>query len=164
MLTRDQFLASVRQETQILKHIHGKIPAGTMGYRLGEGMRTTAELLNYLGSCGWLPLHCALQGWDTFKEVHAKSGDADVKPEGFTAQADRQLAKIESLMVEVSDADLESRKVTYPWGGEAMLGEALVNTTLKFMASYRMQLFLHAKAAGAKDLSTADCWLGVSRP
>lgn len=160
MFDRKQFLASVRHETRVLKHIHGKIPEGSMDFRLGEGMRSTAELLNYLGSCGWLPLHCALHGWDGFKAVHDESGDADVTPAGFPAQADRQLEKIEAMLADVSDEALATDTVTYPWGGEAVLGDALVNTTLKFMTAYRMQLFLHAKVAGAGSIGTADCWLG----
>ncbi|MEE9393549.1 MAG: hypothetical protein V3W41_13695 [Planctomycetota bacterium] len=160
MFDRKQFLDSVRSETQILKHLQSKIPEGAMGFRIAEGMRSTKELLVYLGTCGWLPAYCAIHGWDKFKEVYEESGDADVVPSDFPAQLDRQLAKIESILVEVSDEDLVSRKVAYPWGGEAMLGEVLVNTTLKFYAAYRMQLFLQAKAAGAKELSTQNCWLG----
>ncbi|MFT7616678.1 MAG: hypothetical protein ACI97A_000306 [Planctomycetota bacterium] len=160
MFDRNQFLESIRHETKVLKHIHGKIPEGTMDFRLSDGSRNTEELLNYIGSCGWLPTYCAIHGWDKFKEVHSESGDGDVAPADFPAQADRQAAKIEEILVEVSDEDLTTRKVTYPWGGEAALGDALVNTTLKFMTAYRMQLFLHAKAAGAKGMSTQDCWLG----
>ncbi len=160
MFDRKQFLDSVRQETPVLKHIHGKIPDGWMDFRFAEGMRSTKELLNYLGSCGWLPVYCAIHGWDKFKDVHAESGDGDVTPSEFPAQADRQLAKIEELLGELSDEELDTRKVAYPWGGETMLGDALVNTTLKFLTAYRMQLFLHAKAAGAGELATPNCWLG----
>ena len=161
MFDRKQFMESVRHETQVLKHIHSKIPAGTMDFTLGENMRTTSALLNYIGYSGWVPLHCALHGWDNFREVLDESGDAKVTPEEFPAQADRQADKMEALLAETSDEDLATRTVAYPWGGEAKLGDALVNTCLKFLTAYRMQLFLHAKAAGAKDLATSNCWLGT---
>jgi hypothetical protein len=163
MFDRNQFIESVRHETNVLKHLHGKISESAMDFRIGEGMRNTQELLNYIGSCGWLPTHCAVHGWDTFKEVHEKSGDANVGPSEFPGQADRQLAKIEALLAELSDEDLATRTVVYPWGGEAALGEVLVNTTLKFLSAYRMQLFLHAKAAGATEISTSNCWLGMDK-
>ena len=58
----------------------------------------------------------------------------------------------------------EASKVICPQMEECTLGEFLVNAVLKALTAYRMQFFLYAKAAGAEELSTADCWIGKSAP
>ncbi len=85
-------------------------------------------------------------------------------PDAFQTHMDAQLAQIHYMMDQVTDADLAEREVTMPWGATFKLGEALVNTSLKFLTAYRMQLFLHAKTGGAAHLSTSDCWMGCSSP
>ena len=40
----------------------------------------------------------------------------------------------------------------------------LLETSLKWMTAYRMQLFLGAKAAGNDEIWTPDNWAGVSMP
>ena len=45
-----------------------------------------------------------------------------------------------------------------PWETDKPLGVELMEHCLGFTVGYRMQLFLYAKAAGAEDLHTGDCW------
>jgi hypothetical protein len=44
---------------------------------------------------------------------------------------------------------------------DTTLGRALVETTLKWLTAYRMQLFLYAKASGNEKIGTANNWAGV---
>ena len=148
MFDRQQFLASMRGETEICKHLYGKIPAGTLDYRPGENMRTTLELLRYLPLCGRVPTTCFIHdSWGNVKEMIATTATMDAAE--FPARMDAQMKAVEDELAGVSDEDLLNRTVTAPWGGELALGQALIECSLKFMAAYRMQLFLYAKAAGA---------------
>ena len=56
MLTKEQFMQSVRHETAICKHLYGKIPEGALDYRPTEGQRSLSELLQYLTSTGTAPM------------------------------------------------------------------------------------------------------------
>ncbi len=44
---------------------------------------------------------------------------------------------------------------------ELILGAALVNFPLKFLAAYRMQLFLYLKSTLTEELTTMNCWFGM---
>jgi hypothetical protein len=40
------------------------------------------------------------------------------------------------------------------------LGAAIMNSSVKFLAAYRMQLFLYIKQLGRQELSTVQNWGG----
>lgn len=165
MFDKKQYLDSIRQEIEIAKHLHGKIPADQADRRLAEGMRSNLELLRYMTYCASLPATCCVEGsWGQAAEMVKASGAPEMKLEDFPAAMDRQLAALEKLLEPLSEEDLESRRVPLPWGTESTLGEALVNTSLKFLAAYRMQLFLQLKVGGVQPLDTFNCWLGCDRP
>jgi hypothetical protein len=51
-----------------------------------------------------------------------------------------------------------------PGGGELPLGAALLNGPFKWLTSYKLQLFLYAKANGAA-IGTVNAWAGMdSKP
>ena len=41
------------------------------------------------------------------------------------------------------------------------LGAAILNGPAKWLAAYKMQLFLYAKASGAPELKTSNLWRGA---
>lgn len=65
---------------------------------------------------------------------------------------------------ELGDAQLVEREGTLPWGTKAPLGQAIFATSLRFLCSYRLQLFLYAKQSGVHDIGTANAWAGVDAP
>ena len=165
MFTKDDFLASVRHETAVAKHLFEKLPGGALDKALGDGMRTTLELLRYLPYCGYIPLHCSLERcWDKAAEVLAEGGHKEMPAEDFPRRMDEQVARITEILAPFSDAELRERKGLLPWGSEDAMGRIAVNCSLAFLTAYRMQLFLHAKTAGASDLTTMNCWLGKDAP
>lgn len=163
MYSKNQLLDSLRHETRVCKHLHSKLGSEHLGYQPAEGMRTTLELLRYLSYCGIAVTEALLEGgWEKYKARAAAAENLTTNE--FSAAMDRQMAELEELIGGLSEEDLLTRQVDRPGGGPEPLGAALVNATLKFLTSYRMQLFLHAKASGLSELSTANNWAGQDKP
>lgn len=163
MFSKENFLDAIATETRLCKHLHGKIDDDQLDYRPGEGMRTSLELLRYLTYNAAGPMHSLIHGsWDS---MGARIEQASTMTAAeFPGRMDAQLAECRELAAGLSAEDLESRRVTLPWGEEGMLGSVLVNIVLRFLTAYRMQLFLYAKASGHPELSTHNCWLGADAP
>lgn len=68
------------------------------------------------------------------------------------------MAKITSLLLNISDNDLLTGEVILPWQEPMLLGEALIETSVKWLAAYKMQIYLYMKMNGI-DLDTGDCWI-----
>ena len=162
MYTPDHLLRSMRHETHILKHLHGKLSAGQLDYRPADGMRSTQELLRYLSYCGIATAAALVDG--DWEEYHRRATAAEtLSSDDFPAAADRQMAELEALVENLSAEDLE-REVDCPGGSRRPLGVALINHPLRYLATYRMQLFVYAKASGCSDLSTWNAWGGRDQP
>ena len=162
MFNKSHFLDSLRHETKVCRHLFGKLDEDQLTYRPGESMRSTLELLRYLTYCAVGPAQSLVQGdWAVYKErvVAAESLDAAQ----FPAAMDRQLQELEELLAQLSDEDLLQREATLPTGVRQSLGAALVNMSLKYLSTYRMQLFLYAKASGSAGLDTWNNWAGQDR-
>ena len=163
MLTKEQFLQSVREEIRIMKHLATKVKPGTHDWRPTPPQRSTLELLQYLTYCGTIGIqHAITDSWD-----HAQGLDAaskSVTPETFAAAMDAQMAHIESLLRPLSDDALLHQDTSMPWGPTTKLGQGLIDMGLKPLVAYRMQLFLYAKQSGNPDIGPANCWVGVDGP
>lgn len=163
MSLTQQLLAAMRHECQIIKHLAGKIPPGTLDYRPTPPQRSTLELIRYLTYCAVNPVTAALAGnWDHAPANRAR-GDA-LAPEDVPAAMDAQAEALAARLAPITDTDLVERTAKLPWGAEVPLGEALIQMGVKPLAAYRMQLFLYCKAAGASELTAANCWIGIDRP
>lgn len=162
-MNKDQFLKSMLHEINVAKHLFAKLPPGSYDWRPSPGQRSMTELLRYLTYCGIGIAKAAYTG--SFDAVKPYREEAATMPaERFPQAMDRQAAALEEFLAGVSDADFQDRDVSLPPIMVGKLGEALVNASLKFLAAYRMQLFLYAKMTGARDLDTWDCWRGMTNP
>ena len=164
MLTKEQFMQSVRHETAICKHLYGKIPEGALDYRPTEGQRSLSELLQYLTSTGTAPMKGLIANdWSQIQSDMEKAKEVAV--EDFCNAMDRQADEMEKMLNAIPDADLQGKNTTFPTGDDAgPLGQALVGFPLKFLAAYRMQLFLYLKSVGVSEISTFNCWFGMDAP
>ncbi len=162
MYTLDYLLSSMRHETRILQHLHGKLSAEQLDYRPADGMRSTLELLRYLSYCGIATAEGLVEGeWEKY---HARASAAeDLSGDDFPQAVERQMAELESLIGGLSVEDLD-REVDCPGDSKAPLGVALINHPLRYLATYRMQLFVYAKASGCSELSTWNNWGGRDEP
>ena len=163
MFTKAQFLDTCRFETRIIQHLAGKVPPGRLDWRPTPKQRSTLELLRYLTTCALVPAKAMVSGSWEHAEPLEKAAEA-VTPEGFSAAMDAQMKALEALVAPIPERDLLEKKAELPWGAPNQLGEALVNTVVKPLVAYRMQLFLYAKESGNADLGPANCWVGVDAP
>ena len=163
MLTKDDFFASIDHETKVLKHIFSKADPSKKDERPAEGIRSTFELMQYLTFCGWIPAQAFLTG-DWSAAAQASEEASSMSFEEFPARLDAQADKLRSLLADISHDDFMNRDVTMPWGVTQKLGAALVDSSLKFVAAYRLQFFNRVKLSGASEMSTMDAWLGMEKP
>jgi hypothetical protein len=158
-MTRDDLLTLMLRECDLCLHLHGRIPAGSMEFRFTPSQRSTAELLRYLSFVGLGASRAALAGdWAPYQALAREA--AALAPADFPAAMERQKHGLRGFFADLGPRDLEERTFTQPWGDVMPLGRAILALPYASLVAYRMQLFLHAKAAGNAALSTANCWGG----
>lgn len=160
MITKDQIATGMTRECDICKHLHTKLTPQSYDYKPTPGQRTTVEVLRYLSICGIAGIRCLDQSnWKVFGE-HVERA-SKLQPSDFPAAMDRQKAEIEEFFGSVTEKILETKEAGLPLGGTLPLGEAIMGLPFKWLAAYKLQLFLYAKATGASEIGTANAWMGI---
>ena len=151
---------SIVKELKIIKRLSTKVPAGTEDFRPKENVRSMIELLQYLSNCGT----GMLQFW--------QSGETEPRPylmklresapivtlENATAIYDAQIDLVNELFANITEEDLLNKEITFPAGTKGLLGEGIIETSIKWLTGYKMQLFLYLKEVSDEALSTPDLW------
>jgi len=167
-MNRKQILASVHDEHNILKHLFSKMSPEDLSYSPGEKMRTTDELLRYISTCAvstlnWYNIQLKdLDKENAFAKYSERTKAMDIND--FPKVLDQQYEEFESILNGYSDDDLSSKTVKRIAGGESPFAEAIVNSSLKYLTAYRMQLFLYLKQNGKPELNTWNVWAGIDPP
>jgi len=160
MITKDQLAESMTRECDICVHLYSKIGAEAFEYRPSPAQRSTFELLQYLSICGIASTQCMAQSdWKLYGDYSERV--ADMKPEDFPAAMERQKKELEEFFASVSEETLETQEAPFPGGDTMPLGAAILNGPAKWLAAYKLQLFLYAKATGASEIGTANAWIDV---
>ncbi len=158
---KEFLLNSIIKEMKIIRRLSTKIPADQIDFRPKEGVRSTAELLKYLSSCGtgFLRYWYRTDGSD-FKTFFAglNAETAGITNENFVDRMDQQIELVTNLFKNITEEDLLTKEVDYPWGETAKLGEAILETSIKWLTGYKMQLFLKLKLSSEEKLTTPDLW------
>ena len=163
MITKDQIAAAMIRECDICLHLFSKLPEGAADYRPSSKQRSTLELLRYLAISGAAGIDClAHADWKRFGD-HA-AATKEMPMEGFPAAMAKQKEAIEAFFAGVSETTLETQESPQPGGGSAPLGVAILNGPFKWLAAYKLQLFLYAKACGAVEIGTSNAWRGADMP
>ena len=163
MLSLDQLLASCDRETKIIKNLATKMPEGGLDYRPTPEQRSTLELMRYMTRMAAGPMCYANDNnWDRGIAMH--NDTEGVTAESFAAEMDRQMDIIRGEAAKLADKPFDDTPCAMPWQEPCTLGEFLVNAVLKTFPAYRMQYFLYLKGAGASELSTYQCWVGIDPP
>ncbi|MFN8392792.1 MAG: hypothetical protein U0136_21040 [Bdellovibrionota bacterium] len=160
MITKKQLLDSLLHELHVVKHLTSKLTPEMMDYRPAPGMRSTLELLHYLCCVGaGATKSIANNNWEIFSAYSAEAKNFTLKD--IPAALDRQAQDLKDAFAEISEDKFTNFDVTYPWGGGDKLGMAVINTSLKFLTAYKLQLFVYAKSCGLTKLNTANAWGGI---
>lgn len=159
MLTKDQFAAAMLRECDICVHLYSKLGPEAMDYRPTGKQRSTTELLRYLAICGIAGATCMAEAnWKRFAEFAERT--KEMPAEAFPEAMARQKAELTAFFANTEEQAFSTQLAPMPGGGELSLGEALLNGPFKWLTSYKLQLFLYAKANGA-EIGTANAWRGV---
>lgn len=156
---------SIIKDLKLIKRLAGKIPLEQMSYRPKPGLRSTEELLQYLTFAAtsilefWLNKHDHKDFRTHFSEMNER---AKSHAHGqFQDLFDKQIDLVNHLFAKISEEDLRTMEVSSPSGATFKLGEGILETTIKWLAAYKMQLFLYIKMSTDLELSTPDLWRKV---
>jgi hypothetical protein len=158
-----QFLLnSIIKDMKICRRLYTKIPADQLNYKPKDEVRSTLDLLRYLSWCGTGMIRYWSYGEGReFREYMAEvtAPSKTMEASEFLQRMDEQIALAEQLFANISEEDLYSKEVTYPWGAKGILGQAIIETSIKWLAAYKMQLFLYIKYSTGQAIGTADVWV-----
>ena len=151
---------SIIKELKLIKRLATKVPAGTEDYRPKENMRSIIELLQYLSGCGT----GMLRFWNS-NETEARpylmklrEAAPKVTLENSAEIFDNEIARVNELFDTITEEEIATKEVMYPWGATDTLGIAIIETSIKWLTGYKMQLFLAIKVVSEEEISTPDLW------
>jgi hypothetical protein len=163
VITKEQLSAAMVKECDVAIHLFGKLPPDSWDYRPSPKQRSLTELLRYLSLCGIAGIRAMDENnFARFSEIIERH--KDMKPEEFPAAMTRQKQEIEEYFAGVTEEKLENTQTSLPGAGMVPLQFALLNGPLKWLAGYKLQLFMYAKAAGNESIGTANAWAGIDWP
>jgi hypothetical protein len=159
-LTKEEVIAQLQKEVQILLHLGGKIDRGQLDYRPTPKQRSTIELLRYLVNMGPLLVKAIKSGTfdvEAWQAGTAKANAADF--EQVLSMIRAQEAEYATLLSSWTEADF--RGSIEMFGRSATRAAWLLELVLNGCAAYRTQLFCYLKACGRDELGTSNLWQGV---
>lgn len=162
MYTKDNLKASVMHEINVIKHLFTKIPEGQMGYKPTEKQRTMLELLKYLSALTPATIEMVYTAEPkAFMDIQKIATDS-VTPENFIEKLDEGVTSAMVTLDKFTDEDL-STVVNIFGMGDKTKGVYLVDTLVKWIAAYKLQLFLYIKSSGNTDIGTTNAWGGFDQ-
>lgn len=149
----------MERELLLLKRHASMIQEGDLEYRNTDKTRSTMELMRYLSGVGATMLRWYIDN-DLTKEEWEKitAYRATLTLDNFPARIDEQIAEIRAYMDRISEEDLLHKVIEMPNKEQLPLGAAIIMGPIKWLTTYRMQLFNHLKANGRPDMGTPDAW------
>ncbi|MEO8771952.1 MAG: hypothetical protein ABI402_17780 [Ferruginibacter sp.] len=164
---KEQLLNNIEKEINICRRLYTKTSADQIDFRPKEGLRSTLEILQYLSVIGIaMPLYWLKNDGSDFNTFYGATiaDSKSIKYEQVLSYMDKEIAAIKELFGQITEEDLLNKEVAYPWGGTAPLGEAIIATSIKWLAAYKLQLFLFIKLSSDHILGTADAWMLTDMP
>lgn len=159
---KQHLLQNIEREIVLLKRLAGLIEEKDLNFRIGEKLRSTHELMIYLSYIGELSVYWMMNKDMTADQRKAmRESNMNVTVEDFSSRLDQQWHNIQELLQNITDEQLMTMESEMPWKEKMPLGSAIINSAIKFLCSYRMQLFNHLKLNGRPELGTREAWSPV---
>ncbi len=156
---KHHLLQNLQREIFLLKQLAKFIDEKDLSFRPNEKMRSTHELMQYLSGIGATMLRWFVKNDITQEEwVKIREYRKTLTLENFQQRLDEQMEQIKMYMEMISEEDLNSMEVELPSKEKMVLGTAIINAPIKWLAAYRMQLFVYLKMNGKLELSTREAW------
>lgn len=156
---KQQLIQNLQREIFLLKQLAPFIEEKDLAFRPAEKMRSTLELMQYLSGIGATMMRWFIKNDLTPEEwVKIREHRKTLTPENFKERLDQQMEDIMGYMNMISEEDLYKLEVELPSKEKMVLGTAIINAPIKWLAAYRYQLFTYLKMNGRADLSTKEAW------
>lgn len=167
VLTKEELIASLKQEIKILVHLASKVEKSMLDYRPTPKQRSTLELLQYMAIMG--PTQVALIKGGVFDRptLRASWSKAEAAAHAMSfeeavAAIQRQDGEYPRLLNDWTDADFRGEVDMF--GKKFSRGAMLVSLVVSGHAAYRTQLFCYLKSCGRDELGTMNLWAGMDGP
>jgi hypothetical protein len=157
---KKHLIENIEREITLLKELSLHIEEKDLQFRPMEKVRSAHELMQYLSGVGSIMLRWMLKN-DLTPEIRKEIGEyrSTLTIANFSERLDEDLRIMKMYMSEISDEELLTREVELPWKEKMVLGQAIINCPVKWLATYRMELFLYLKMNGHPELVTKDAWI-----
>jgi hypothetical protein len=160
---KQHLLQNLQREIFLIKQLAPFIEEKDLDFRPAEKMRSTIELMQYLSGIGATMLRWFIKNDLNPEEwVKIRAQRKTVTRENFKEHLDQQMEDILMYMNMVTEEDLNKMEVELPSKEKMILGTAIINAPIKWLAAYRLQLFMYLKINGKPDLSTKEAWTVIS--
>jgi hypothetical protein len=156
---KQHLLQAIDREILLTKQLIPFMDETKLDFRFGEKTRSTLEVMQYLSTIGDAMMQYYAGGMtrEHWREVD-KRGKA-VTLQNFAERMDEQQKLIHSYFEKISDDDLMNKEVELFWKEKMPLGVAIMQGPVKFLTSYRMELFKLVKLSGRPEMSTGEAWV-----
>lgn len=161
MTHKENLFNVIEKEINVIKTLSSKVTKEILPYKPIDGIRTTEEVMQYLTWCGSSTVTFFLLDDPSKAKENYQKFQEDAKTvtlDNFKERMDAQLSILKDCFEKFSDNDLLTKEVLLPWQEPCLLGFAIMETTVKWLTGYKMQLYLYMKQNGIK-LDTGDCWI-----
>ena len=156
MITKDQYLASVDHEFNVIRHLVAKLKESELDYRPTAAQRSTRELIQYLAVIFQGVAECLTDGdMGVFKRMAEES--VTVTLENFNDRMEAQAKVFHDRISAFTEEQLNETVNLFSMQPRAM---HLINGPLKFAAAYKTQLLTYMKQNGHPYLNTSNLWAG----
>lgn len=157
---KHHLLQNLQREIFLLKQLAKHIDQNDLDFRPNEKMRSTYELMQYLSGIGATMMRWFVKN-DLTKEEWVKIREyrKTVTRENFQERLDEQMVQIQMYMDLITEEALNTQEVELPSKEKMVLGSAIINAPIKWLAAYRMQLFVYLKMNGKIELGTKEAWI-----
>jgi len=157
---KQHLIQNLEREIILLKQLIPLIEEKDLAFRPTEKQRSTYELMQYLSGIGYVMLRWFVDN-DITPETKAEIAAyrATLTLQNFSERIDEQWQNIVKYMNKISEEDLLTKEIELPWKEKMTLGSAIINAPIKWLAVYRMELFMYLKMNGRPTISTKEAWI-----
>jgi hypothetical protein len=156
---KQHLLQNMEREIVLLKQLSKIIREEDLEFRPQEKLRSVIELMRYLSTIGAVMLRWFIDNDLTPEEwVKIREHQKTVTIRNFPERLDEQLATIKQYMDRITEEDLLTKEVALPSKEKMVLGSAIINAPVKWLAAYRKELFVYLKLNGHTEMSTKEAW------
>ncbi len=160
MITKEQYLNSLKKEFEIIKHLAEKITLPQLDHKPTDGQRTLHELMHYLSYIFIASTESIVtKDMSSFKKYSEETPLPTL--ENFGEMMDKQISSMTPLINNLTEEELNEEVNMWSVQTRAM---HLLNGPLKWAVAYKMQMFLYLKQSGTANIGTINLWAGMDTP